>query len=414
MEFLQFRLLSVHMKRLIISCGAMLFSPAVLAEALTEAKSIELALSHPDFNRLLESQIDVAQGKLRSAGAWNNPILEVSREEAGNETEYSIWVRQSFQLSGQRHLQRQAAQAALTRQEASNTQQRFQRIALAREYFFQTLYYQQRHLLFAQWLEKVSAAESAIKKREVAGDASGYDRRRISREYLDLLNRQRQNEAELIAARERLLGFITSEHKQQYSDMVGELLPDQLPALESLLQKLEQQSSLLLLQRAVEAARFNARASSRGYIPDLTLGIGQKSIDAPGGDETGLMVSASLPIPVFNRKQGEYQSAVAEAQQLQSEYQIVHQQLQTSVRSLWFKADQQRKNAQLYSSENTLASKEIVEIAEVSYYASEIGVLELIDAYRNALQAEISAFQMALDARLSRIALDRLTEGYSL
>ena len=47
-------------------------------------------------------------------------------------------------------------------------------------------------------------------------------------------------------------------------------------------------------------------------------------------------------------------------------------------------------------------------IAETAYRNNELGVLELIDAYRNALESEVSALQLALDARLKQIELDKL------
>ena len=412
MEFSQFRALCVRVKYLAFSLGVFFCSSAFAANTLSETRSLELGLNHPQFNQLLESRINVIHGKLQSVGTWDNPTFEISREEAGDETETGVWLTQSFQLSGKRRLTREATQTELTQQQAANNGLRNERIAIIRKYFYQTLFYQQQHLLFDQWLEKVSAAESAISKREIAGDASGYDRRRISRERLDLLNKQRRSEAELVAVREQLSGLFIAERSQQFDQVIGELLPDQLPALQSLLQNLEQHSLLLQLQRQAEATKLNARAVERSYLPDLTLGIGHKAIDAPGNNESGLMLRASLPIPVFNRKQGEYQTTSAFAAQLQSEYHIVFQRLQADVRSLWLKADRQRKNVEQYADESVLAAQEIVEIAEVSYYASEIGVLELIDAYRSALEVELNVLQLALEARLTRIALDKMTEGF--
>jgi len=414
MEFLRLRSSEINAKCLFVGLFVLLFSTKLFAaEVLTETKSIELGLNQTEFNQLLQSRVDAARGKLRAVDVWDNPVIEISREEAGNETEYGLWLRQSFQLSGQRSINIEAAQTAVTEQEAVNALQRTERIAQIRGYFYQVLFYQRQQLLFKQWLEKVSVAESAIEKREIAGDASGYDRRRISRERLDLQARLRRSEMELFASHEQLLGVIASDAQLQIGEVTGELLPQQQHPFELLLEKLDQHSMLLQLQRQSDVARLEAHAFARAGIPDLTLGIGQKYLDSPGENDTGLMLSASLPLPVFNRKQGEHERAIAQAQQLQSEYRLRLRQLQSNVRSLWHKADQQRKNTKLFAEQSVGAATEIVEIAEASYYASEIGVLELIDAYRSALDAELSVLQMALDSRLLRIDLDKMTEGYT-
>ncbi|MCF6354717.1 MAG: TolC family protein [Candidatus Polarisedimenticolaceae bacterium] len=381
------------------------------AEPLTEPLSLQLGLNQPDFIRLLDSRADAAQGNLITRQTWVNPEFEVSREEAGRETETNLWLYQRLDLSGQRRLKRDAARMGLGITQAENEARQIQRGTEIQQHFYQVLFHQQQQQIFTHWVAKFSTVEKAMEKREAAGDVSGYDRRRISREKVTILSRQRQSAAQLGAAWQQLLGMIDPEKSQTFDSVEGRLIPAETLPLSSLLESLAQHPRLMQYKRQAEGSHLTARAVARSRIPEITVGLGHKRIDAPGGSDSGLMLSASIPLPLFDRKQGARQKASAKARQAESEYQLMMQKTQANVRALWHKAARLRDNALLFSEQSLAASYELVRIAESSYHASEIGVLELVDAYRNALEAEITARQLALEARLVRIELDEMTEG---
>ena len=385
--------------------------PALAGAApLTEIHSLQLGLNQQDFIRLLDSRVDAAQGNLVARKTWVNPELQLSREEVGNETETSVWLYQRLDLSGQRRLNRDAARIGLGIAEANNEAQRIQRSRQIRQHFYQALFHQEQQQLFTHWVAKFSEVEAAMEKREAAGDVSGYDRRRISREKVTTVSQQRQSAAEHGAVWQQLRGIIGPKSSRGFDTVEGQLIPAELRPLPTVLESLAQHPWLVQRQRQAEASRLTARAVARSHIPEITVGLGGKSVDAPNGSDSGLMLSASLPLPLFDRKQGARQQAGAEARQAESEYQLMTQKTRANVRALWHKADQLRDNARLFSEQSVTASYELVHIAETSYHANEIGVLELIDAYRSALEAEISALQLALEARLVRIELDAMTE----
>ncbi len=120
------------------------------------------------------------------------------------------------------------------------------------------------------------------------------------------------------------------------------------------------------------------------------------------------MLSAAVSLPLFDRRQGEHQRALAELRELESEYRLTQSRLQAQARSLWRLAQDLAENARLFRRQGVAASAELVRIAETAYRNNELGVLELIDAYRSALDADLNALQLALEARRKRIELDRL------
>lgn len=375
---------------------------------LTERQSLEFGLNRADFQRLLTSRMEAARGELTRSETWINPEFELSREEVGDETETGIWLRQRLDLSGRRSLLRDAAQSDLSAMQAKVEISRQERTEVIRQQFFQTLYQQQLQDLLGHWVEKYNTVEAAMIKREASGDVSGYDRLRISREKVSLLAQQRESKANHQAAWIQLRGMLKVDEEQGFDAVQGELLPDELPTITEVLEALKDQPSLVQLQHEGEAKRLTSHALAQGYIPDLTIGLGQKRLEGPAGNDSGLMLSATISLPIFDRQQGEHQRAVAELRQIESEYQLTQSQVQADARSIWQLAAQMADNARLFRQQSVAASYELLRIAETAYRNNELGVLELIDAYRNALESEVSALQLSLEARMKQIELDKL------
>ncbi len=375
---------------------------------LSEKQSLEFGLHRTDFQQSMSSRLESARGDLTRTETWINPEFELSREELGDETETGVWLRQRLDLSGRRGLLRNAAQADLNAVQAEVISSHQERAAVIRQQFFQTLHQQQMQELFDHWVDKFNSVEAAMIKREASGDVSGYDRRRISREKVSLLAQQRASKANHQAAWTQLLGMLALDQNQGFDRVKGELPPDELPTIAEVMEALEDLPSLVQLQHQTEAKQLASRALAKGHIPDLTIGLGQKRLEGGEVNDNGLMLSAAISLPLFDRQQGEHQRALAELRQIESEYQLSKSQVHAEARSLWQLATQLTANAHLFRQQSLSASYELLSIAETAYRNNELGVLELIDAYRNALESEVSALQLALDARLKQIELDKL------
>lgn len=57
------------------------------------------------------------------------------------------------------------------------------------------------------------------------------------------------------------------------------------------------------------------------------------------------------------------------------------------------------------------SAAELVRTAEAAYAGGELGILELLDAYRGALDAELQALELEWGARRARIEVDRALGG---
>ena len=381
-----------------------------LAVSLTESESLRLGLEREAYRELLDSRQIRAESDLTAAKTWPNPQLELSREELGDETETAVWLRQAFDLSGRRGFSSQAAEAALEAVRLELDASRAERRAEILRLFHQTLYHQRREALIGRWLERYARVERSMRRREEAGDVSGYDRLRISRERDSLMASQREELMGLEAAFWKLRESLGLK-EQRFDSLDGELLPDDPPDLGQVLENLPNQPGLQSLRYQSEAGHFEVQAARRAKVPELVLGLGHKQFDSPQGDESGLMLSAGFTLPLFDRGEAQRQKAASNWRERQSEYRLAQVRVKTEAERRWGQARQSLDNARLYLAQSLNDAHELLRIAETAYENNELGVLELIDAYRSALDADLNALRLALEARLNRIELDSLRAG---
>ncbi|ADE14868.1 outer membrane efflux protein [Nitrosococcus halophilus Nc 4] len=389
------------------------------AEWLTAQEAIRLGLSRPEVNRWVEGQIGVAQSEAAQTALWPNPQLQYQREETntggGASIDEFLWLTQKFDFSGRRGLQVNAAkqQVQATRQEAE-----FRRLVLTakiRQGFYQVLHQWELLQNLEQWFERLGVIETVVQKREAAGEISGYDRLRLTREQAAARAQMQSEEAVYYRAWEQLLGILgAKEKKTVYRGVTGSLLPQSLPPLERLLQTLIYRPDLQSLEQQANAHALERQAAARGWIPDLTLSLGSKKAKDAFGSDAGPFFSAGINLPLFDRHQAKRDRASARLQVVRSEYQLALTEAQGAVRGRWQEVRQLAATAREVRRRDVVAARELVRTAKVAYEGGEIGILELLDAYREEMNTVTRALELERRARQAQIELERLAgEGLS-
>ncbi len=378
------------------------------AQALTEAEALRLGLSRAELRDLERGTRALADAEVTAAGTWPNPTLDYERERTRTSPRGSdeTWrLAQTFDLSGRRGLRAAAAERRLGAAEASNSTRRGELAAEIRRQFHDLLHTQQVVHATETWVRRFLLIESRIEKQASAGEASGYDLRRISRERQTTEARLAAEQAKLLRQRERLAALIG----RPADELSGSLLPPALPALDAALTKLEQRPELQVLARRAEAADLESRAAARGWLPDVTLGVGTKKSDNGFTTDHGAIVSLSIPLPVFDRQQAGAQRAAAEAMTARAELGLAKHRAEGDLRGLHRQAERLTTAAADYRAQAVSTIPELLRIAEAAYQGGESTLLELLDAYRGALDTEATALDLEWQARAARIDYDLLT-----
>jgi RND family efflux transporter MFP subunit len=284
---------------------------------LTESESVRLALARPAVQTLAEGRVALARSDVTAASRWSNPEIEYAREKVNRQptdtTEEFYWLTQRFELSGQRGLRRQAAEHRVRAATLGIETDRVEIEAEARARFYQVLHQQERLGAIAHWTRRMSAIEAVIRKRQAAGDVSGYDTLRLSTEQSSAqasLRRAQAGYKRLWAQLGSILGGADSI--RVYDGVAGRLLPDPPPPLALLFEAVARRPDIARLAQEAQAHTLERRAGQRGWVPE-TLGVGRKTVDDDLGSESGPMIAAGITIPLFDHGQAEEQRASASA-----------------------------------------------------------------------------------------------------
>lgn len=385
---------------------------AASAADLTEREAIDLALARSAYRNAEAARIGIAKSAVTDAGLWPNPTLGVERERVraagGHNQETSVKLSQTFDLSGRRQLRREAAETRLDAARFDLLDQRQRTVLEVRRAFADALYKTRQQARLAAWMGRIDSAIATVDRLSRAGEASGYDRRRLEREALSVRSQLLAAEADVALAMEQLAGFLGNAPAAEYRP-IGNLVPDAPPPLEGLRETLRQRPDLASFASQSEAFDRERRAAERQWIPDITLGVGQKRAEEQGRDDYGVILSLSIPLSVFDRGQAEEQRARAHAKALRSERELTLTKAEANLRGVWRQAVSLRDAALRLRPPPENSGADLSSIAEAAYRTGERTIVELLDAYRAELDADMNELDLQMRARLARIDLDALT-----
>lgn len=380
--------------------------PAWAQTPLTEAEAVRLGLARADLADLERGVVQAAEADALAAGLYPNPTLSYSREriDGSPESVEQTWMlEQAFDVSGRRSLHREAANRRVAAASAGNASRKLEFAAEIRRSFHAVLFRQETIRATETWTQRFARVEGMVGRLARAGEASGYDRRRLARERQTAEARLAAERAELDRALARLLALTGAP---DVPAIQGVLLPPPLPVIDTALARLDQRPDLQALSRRAEAADLDGRAAQRGGIPEVTVGIGPKYVDNGSTRDNGVALALSVPLPVFDRQQAGQRRAAAEAMQARAEYRLAKSRTEGELRGLHRQLEGLRATAADYRARAVAATPDLLRIAETAYQGGESSLLELLDAYRGALETEVIALELEQRARDARIEYD--------
>lgn len=400
--------LTVCRRRAAVAVLAGLLPFTAFAAPLVEAEALRIGLSRQELADVINARLGEADADTLEAATWTNPTLELERDKTGAARETTWLLSQPLDFSGRRALRRDAASQRRTATEADNRAFLNERAAELRRAFYNVLRQQETLRAVEAWSERFATIGGVVDKLTRAGEASGYDRRRLAREQRAAEARLAEVRAELDRSRTRLAALLG---RAADDGVTGRLLPPAPATLSDLLSRLADRPDLVALAARAEAALAD-NAATRRHLPEVTVGLGSKRVDDGFTRDTGTIVSVSVPLPLFDRQQAGNQRTAAQAMAARAELTLARQRAESELAGLHRQLAQLTTAADQYRREAVLPSSDLIRIAETAYRAGESSVLELLDAYKGALEAETTALDLEWKAREARIELDQLTGNH--
>lgn len=308
---------------------AVLSAPAAaqrVEPALSLDSSVHLALrAHPRI-AAARAALEAAEQRSRQAGARLNPTLSWQYERttrAGAENSQHITTLEQPLAFGQRAARQQVAAAEELVAAGELRTVQLELTLLTVTAYAAALEAERREQIAARSAATFTEAMRVVSERLAAGDASGYEQRRIQLEAARYAVVREARAVEFRRARRELLALIDPANPNL--DRTPALSFDTAP-----LPELTSESLLALgrLQRPdlqAAAARVmvreaQSRLAASEQMPVPTLVGGFKNETAAGlGALRGVAAGVNIPLPIFDRRQGARDAAATDVTQARME-----------------------------------------------------------------------------------------------
>jgi outer membrane protein, heavy metal efflux system len=375
-------------------------------QEMTEQDVLKQFMERSPQATALRARIPVTRAESRLQTLAPNPAVTASREDVGGVKDQFLTAEQSLPISGRLGLLKRAGMEAVF---AAEQQTNYDLLLLRTEVrlaFYELLAAQQREAIATQSTLGLREIVRVLREREKAGEGSGYDALRAERELADaeaLLHSEKLNVA---TTRNRLSQFLSGGAGQIIAK--GELLPGpELPSVQDLIARsISGRGDVVAQQRTVTRFEFERRAAERQRVPEPTVLAGLKRTSTPGFVDNGYVATVTVPLPLFNRGQADADRARALRERTESDRVVLVRQVEADVRSA-YDAVVLRRNASAEYRNSAAGTADLSNIARLSYEEGERGVLELLDAQRVAVGAQVRTVELSFEMKKAEIELDR-------
>jgi cobalt-zinc-cadmium efflux system outer membrane protein len=377
------------------------------AQEWTESSVVNKFLDQSPYARDARARAAITQAEARGRTFYSNPSLSYSREGAGL-TEF-FQAEQTLPVSGRLKLLRQAGDSAIRATEAEGAFDIWQARTSLRLAFYQALATQEREAVYAGGLREIESVIQVLRDREREGEGSKFDRLRTERERAELLAELALVRAEAELERSRIVAFLPPN--TQIAAVVGQL-ETTLAALDhtALVERaMNAREDYRAEQRRLEQFRWEERAADRLKVPEPVVNAGFKRANVGlNRIAVGGAVGVTLPLPLFNKGQAEVARYSAEQERTSARMQILGQRIRAAVEGTARAFNVRAEARDRYRQELSGSGPELVRIATVAYQEGEIGILQLLDAYRTQRQAQLRMLEIQAAVKEAQIELERV------
>jgi cobalt-zinc-cadmium efflux system outer membrane protein len=368
------------------------------ATQMTMQEVVAYTLEHNPGLLTARQNLLSMHGQEVEAGLRQNPNFALSASNLTNPAtsnspySYSLQVSRLFERGEKRRWRLDSA-LANTAQTAAQVHDQERSTVLAARQAFTTMLLAKATLQVAEDnLKNYRQQMNIFEERYKAGDIGKIDNERLDLQLAQYESDEQTAVENLEQGRDQLETLMGFQQLRKDFDISGELKP---PALTAQLTDLEQKAlatrpDYQAAQAAVRAADANVKLQFANGTTDPTL---EGEYDH-SGNLSSWGFNVSVPVRIFDRNQGDKETARYQAQGSRFTEMAVRHQIESDVDQAWIAYTTSKTLADRYNGHYLAEAKDVLDIAQFAY---QHGGIALID-YLNALQDERTTTLNALDA----------------
>ena len=402
---------------LLLSWGS---HPVNAAESLTVEQAVATALEYNPNLLAARQEVEVARGRQVRSRLLNrfNPSLNGqawnrNNPGSGNESDFQVTLSQEVEVAGQRGLRREEATRNVTRVEAQVKDRERLLTGQVKRAFFQALTLKKR-LGLRKEIEKLNLRiRDASKARFEAGVApimeSNLAEIRYGQSRKETFVAEASFQNALLDIR-RLLGW----EPDRSFDLAGQLRhsPQAVPLPDLLRNAQAQRPDLIAAKREVARVKAAMALTRRLIVPNPTFqGFYQTETEGPEGASKLVGGGITIPLPFFDRKQGELVTQGGELNRGRHQIVSVTRNIERDVKTAFQAFEAARQSVEVFEAEVLDRIEENFRFIEIAYREGKIGLLQLIVVQDGLITAQLSYVDSLGQFRTAEANLEQAIGG---
>ncbi len=374
---------------------------------LSEATALTLQ-ANPDLAVAMRGR-EIESAQQLQAASRPNPTLSGQVQDLRSQNRVTtIAISQQLETAGKRDKRIVAAGAAFDIAEADIHIAQAEISAKTYAAFYQVLAAQQAQKLAQELLEIATTTKDTTTKRVLAGKISPVEesKAKVAEASLkiDLANANQQ----LDISKQRLASLWSKSEGQTDYIVVGDLENlKELPNESELIAQLADSPRLKKAALAIKEKQAISNIELSKQTPDVTVSLGAQRNEELGGI-TQAMIGLYIPIPVFDKNQGNLLSAKAREYQSIDEKTALENQLQTELKDAYSRRQLQVEASNMYKQDILQGAQIAYEAARKGFEFGKFSFLEVLDAQRTLFQAKMQFIQTLTMAHLAEADIQRI------
>jgi cobalt-zinc-cadmium efflux system outer membrane protein len=373
---------------------------------LTLQSALDLALKANTGISAALREREAIEGVVIQAGTRPNPSISAMLEDTRSSTrQTTLQLNQPIELGGKRDSRIKAATLGYDLTGFELALKKMQILADVNLAFHEVLIAQERVKLAQSSLTLAQRAKEAASKRVLAGKISPVEE--IKSKVAESAVKVELNHATslLSNAHKRLTALWGNS--PVFESALGDVdNVTHLPPVNDLINALKSSPAMQRANLEVDRRRALLEVENTKRTPDITVSVGGRRNEELGLNQ--VVLGLSVPIPLFDRNQGNIQEALSRTEKAKDELSVTEIQLQNNVAQAFERWSANYSAVESFKIDILPGAQSVYDAATKGFELGKFNFLDVLDAQRTLFQAKTQYLNALLETYQAVAEIERI------